>query len=209
MISNTVLNWIYENYSHRLILWNERFVDGTVRQISRPGYNQRRVYNGHKRVQAVNFQAVVIPSGLVANLYGPVEGWRHDAGMLKESGLLNILQRRAVTPTRDILCIYGDPAYPLRPHLMGLYRDNPLTPQMRSFNKAMSEARVSVEWLFSDIGESFKFIDYKKNLKLGMSAVGKQYIISVLFRNILTRLYGNTTSNLFEVEPPSLLQYLA
>ena len=115
-------------------------------------------------LHALKFQAVVIPSGLVANLYGPVEGRRHDAGMLKESGLLNILQRRAVTPTGDILCIYGDPAYPLRPHLMGPYRDNPLTPQMREFNKAMSEVRVSVEWLFSDIAESFKFIDYKKKI---------------------------------------------
>ena len=115
-------------------------------------------------MHALQFQAVIILSGLVANLYGPVEGRRHDAGMLKESGLLNILQRRAVTPTGDILCIYGDPAYPLRPHLMGPYRDNPLTPQMRAFNKAMSEVRVSVEWLFSDIAESFKFIDYKKKI---------------------------------------------
>ena len=38
---------------------------------------------------------------------------------------------------------------------------------------------------------------------------GKQYIISVLFRNILTCLYKTTTSNFFEVESPSLLQYLA
>ena len=35
-----------------------------------------------------------------------------------------------------------------------------------------------------------------------MSAKGKQYIISVLFRKILTCLYENTTSNFFEVEPP-------
>ena len=59
----------------------------------------------------------MIPSRLVANLYGPVEERRHDAGMLKESGLLKILQRRAVTPTGDILCSYGDPAYPLRPYV--------------------------------------------------------------------------------------------
>ena len=186
--------WIYENHFHRPTSWNNQpflspanlqlyvqaisrkesplkncfgFVDGTVRQISRPGDNQRVVYNGHKRVHALKFQAVVIPSGLVANLYGPVEGRRHDAGMLKESGLLNILQRRAVTPTGAILCFYGDPAYPLRPHLMGPYRDNPLTPQMRAFNKAMSEVRVSLEWLFSEIAESFKFIDYKKISNLG------------------------------------------
>ena len=108
---------IYENHFHRLTSWNNQpflspanlqlyaqaisrkgsplkncfgFVDGTVRQISRPGDNQHLVYNGHKRVPALKFQAVVIPSGLAANLYGPVEGRRHDAGMLEESGLLNI-----------------------------------------------------------------------------------------------------------------------
>ena len=29
-------------------------------------------YNGHKRVEALKFQAVVAPNGLIANLYGPV-----------------------------------------------------------------------------------------------------------------------------------------
>ena len=46
-------------------------------------------------------------------------------------------------------------------NLMGLYRDNPLAPQARAFNKARSEVTVSVEWILSDIGWRFKFIDYK------------------------------------------------
>ncbi|KAK2546980.1 hypothetical protein P5673_033270, partial [Acropora cervicornis] len=44
---------------------------------------------------------------------------------------------------------------------MALYRDNPLAPQVRAFNKARSEVTVSVEWIFRDIGGRFKFIDYK------------------------------------------------
>ena len=36
------------------------------------------------------------------------------------------------------------------------------TPEMSAFNTAMSEVRVSVEWLFGDIVEYFKFVDYKK-----------------------------------------------
>jgi len=237
MIANTVLDWVYDNHSNRLMSWNNQpflspanlelyaqavtrkgspltncfgFVDGTVRPISRPGENQRIVYNGHKRVHALKYQAVVIPNGLEANLYGPVEGRCHDAGMLRDSGLLNILQRNAHTPRGDILCIYGDPAYPLRPQLMCPYRNiRALTPHMMAFNKAKSEVRVAVEWRFGNIADYFKFIDYKKNLKLGMSAVGKQYIVSVLMRNILTCLYGNTTSEFFQVDPPTLLQYLA
>lgn len=236
MITNRVLDWVYDNHSHRLLEWDNQpylspaslqlyahaisrkgsplrncfgFVDGTVRPIARPGEAQRIVYNGHKRVHSLKFQSVAIPNGLVANLYGPIEGRRHDAGMLKDSGLLNTLQRKARTPRGDILCIYGDPAYPLRPQLMCPYRENNLTFQMQEFNTAMSEVRVTVEWLFGDIVESFKFIDYKKNLKLGLSAVGKQYIVSVFFRNLITCLYGNSTSEFFDLDPPSLLEYLA
>ena len=48
------------------------FVDGTVRPISKPGEQQRIVYNGHKRVHALKFQSVAVPNGLIANMYGPV-----------------------------------------------------------------------------------------------------------------------------------------
>ena len=34
-----------------------RFVDGTVRQIWCSGEMQRTVYNGHKRIHAINFKA--------------------------------------------------------------------------------------------------------------------------------------------------------
>ena len=60
------------------------FVDGTVWPISRRDKNQCIVYNGHKRVHALKFQSVTVPNGLIANLSGPVEGLRHDAGMLDE-----------------------------------------------------------------------------------------------------------------------------
>ena len=50
------------------------FIDGTVRPICRPKRNQRVVYNGHKRVHARKFQSAVAPNGMIANLFGPVEG---------------------------------------------------------------------------------------------------------------------------------------
>ena len=78
--------------------------------------------NGHKKVHAIKFQSVVAPNGLIANLFGPVEGRRHDNGMLGDSGLLHKLQQHAHGPNGNILCIYGDPAYPLRQQLMGPFR---------------------------------------------------------------------------------------
>ena len=73
----------------------------------------------------------------------------------------------------------------------------------------MSNVRSSVEWLFGDIINYFKFMDFKKNLKIGMSCVGKMYVVCALLQNALTCLYGNQTSQYFELDPPTLQDYFA
>lgn len=137
------------------------FIDGTVRPISRPGINQRVLYNGHKRVHAITFQSVATPDGLVALLHGPFEGRRHDSGILRESGLMHQLRQHSVFPNGDLMCIYGDPAYPLRPQLQAPFRIANLTEEQQLWNQRMSSVRVSVEWLFGDIINYFKFLDFK------------------------------------------------
>ena len=98
MISNEVTEWMYNVHGHRITEWNHfimspnllqtyseaihdkgaalencfGFVDGTVRPISKPGVNQRAVYNGHKRVHALKFQSLALPNGLIGHLFGPV-----------------------------------------------------------------------------------------------------------------------------------------
>ena len=90
-------------------------VDGTVRALSRPNEFQRILYNGHKKVHALKFQSVVAPNGFITNICGPVEGKRHDSGMLRISGRLE-RQARSFDRASNILCIYWEPAYPLCPH---------------------------------------------------------------------------------------------
>ena len=91
MVSNQVLDYICDVHSRRITQWNHEifsqqvlqlysdaiaakeaalnncfgFVDGTVRPICWPGEHQRAVYNGHKRVHALKFQCVALPSGLI------------------------------------------------------------------------------------------------------------------------------------------------
>ena len=122
------------------------------------------------------------------------EGHKHNAGMLADSGLLNNLQRFAISPTGQPMCTYGDPAYPLRVHLQAPFRQGHLTPQMQAYNNAVSEGGVSVEWLFGEIINSFKFPNYKKTLKIELSSMGKMYVVCALLRNAVTCLYKNQTS---------------
>ena len=98
MISNLVMDTVYQERNHRLTQWNNTllnppllesyargidskgsplpncfgFIDGNVRPICQPEQNQRIIYNGHKRVHGLKYQFVVLPNGMIANRYGPV-----------------------------------------------------------------------------------------------------------------------------------------
>ena len=85
--------------------------------------------------------------------------------MLHESGLLTDL-RRVAFYNGEPLCLYGDPAYPSGVHFQGPFRGNNLTPQIKLYNKSMSEVRVAVELLFGNITNYFKFIDFKRQMKV-------------------------------------------
>ncbi|XP_068692273.1 uncharacterized protein [Montipora foliosa] len=210
MVVNEMMDFLYTRYGHLLSSFDQPwlssgaaldncwgFIDGTVRPVCRPGLNQRVLYNGHKRVHAIKFQSVVAPNGLIANLFGPVEGRRHDSGMLAMSGLLPMLETYSVSSTGQPLCLYRDPAYPLRVHLQGPFKGAAL--QQEAFNVSMSKVRVSVEWVFGDILEYFSFLDFKKDLKVGLSAIGKMYVICALLRNAHSCVYGSTTSTFFGI----------
>ena len=47
----------------------------------------------------------------------------------------------------------------------------------RDFNKATSKVKIEIDWFFGDIKNFFKFADFTKQLKIGMSAVGIYYLI--------------------------------
>ena len=59
---------------------------------------------------------------------------------------------------------------------------------------------VNVEWIFGDIINYFKFLDFKKDLKLQLSAIGKMYLVCAILQNAHTCLYGNKTSKYFGLQ---------
>ncbi|CAC5383587.1 unnamed protein product [Mytilus coruscus] len=172
---NTTLNFVYDAHNHLLHDLNSNwlshrhlqeyadavaardapllncwgFIDGTVRPLCRPTTNQRILFNGNKRVHAIKFQSIVASN--VANMYGPIEGRRHDAGLLRESGICGELQTQMTTPTGDIYVIYGDPAYPMTTHIIKPFRGGVISAAQARFNKKMSALRTCVEWTFGKI----------------------------------------------------------
>ena len=90
------------------------------------------------------------PNGLIVNMFGPVEGRRHDAFMLGVSGLPEKL-RRLQLPNGDPYVVYGDPAYGVTDNILAPFRGAFLTVEEQEFNKCMSKVRVSVEWAFGKL----------------------------------------------------------
>ena len=110
--------------------------------------------------------------------------------MLHDPGLLQDLEAHAYSTTGVLKCLYGDPAYPLRVHLQGPFWNPHPTALMEAYNNSMSSVRVYVEWLFGDIMDYFKFMDFKNNLKIGMSS------ISIVVYGIYIALYPDAQSAL-------------
>ena len=129
--------------------------------------------------------------------------------MLTESRFLRDLQQFVFSHAGQPFCVYGVLVYPLRVHLQCPFRHGVLTDEMKAYNASMSAVRSSVEWLFGDIINYFKSLDFKKNLKIGLSSIGKMYIVSALLQNVLICLYGNQTFSVFDLEPPTLEEYFS
>lgn len=129
------------------------------------------------------------------------ESVRHDAGKLRMSSLLEVLEQYWYSSTGQPLCIYGDLAYPIRVQLQLPYRGARLSNDEQFFNASMSTVRTAVELGFGDITSYFAFLDFKRNLKIGLSPV------CALLRNAITCLYGFSTGSYFDVQPPTLEEY--
>ena len=73
------------------------------------------------------------------------------------------------------------------------------------FKNELSESGSGVNiWWHSNF---FKFLDFKKNLKIGRSPVGKMYVVPALLHNARSCFYEAITSKYFECKPPIIEEY--
>ena len=132
------------------------------------------------------FQSVVASNGIICHLFGPLEGRRHDAFMLLESGLLQKPEEKMVKPCGYPYILYGDPAYPVKRYILAPFRGTQLSPAEERFNADMSAVSKCVQWGYGKIVKYFAFLDFSKNLKVLLQPVGKFYKVGALLANCHT-----------------------
>jgi hypothetical protein len=187
------------------------FIDGTLRKTCRPSYFQRLAYSGHKRSHGIKFQSVIVPDGLIALMFGPVNGCRHDSYLLSASGVLQRLRQLMPEDGSNgiIFSLYGDPAYPQSRYLFGGFRNAAVGSPEAAWNTAMSRVRECVEWGFKEIIAQFSFLDFRASMKIFQSPVAQYYVLGSFFQNIRSLKYSNQTASYFSATPMSLDTYLA
>jgi len=129
--------------------------------------------------------------------------------MFQESEFRATLEAHSFDENGHPLVIYGDPAYGQFLHMIAPYRSDRLTPEQQRFNFQMSSVRESVEWGFGKIAQYFAFVDFKKNQKLFLQAVGKSYLVAGILTNLHTCINDSITARFFEIDPPTVEEYLA
>ena len=117
------------------------------------------IYDIYQLIFSCFIQSVQAPNGLIANLFGPIEGKRHDSFMLGESGLQEQL-RNIRKPNGEPYGLYGDPAYGVTNNIVVPFRGADLTAPQKHFNKGMSKVRVSVNWGFDKIAQHFAVLRF-------------------------------------------------
>ena len=157
-------------------------IDATLHQIYRSWVGRRRrtirnnnniqqaASSGYKRHHGLKFQSVIVPDGMIVEMFGPVEGRRHDTTVLKSSNLEQQLLR--LPPNTYI---YGDQAYPVRPWLLSPYRGANKSIHMRAWNRKMRTVRISVEHGYKIITSLWSHLKYVPAQKVFRTPVAKQF----------------------------------
>jgi hypothetical protein len=181
------------------------FIDGTVHQVCRPVKFQKSVWSGHKRVHGMKFQSVILPDGMFAQLYGPVEARRHDVILLKDSGLVELFEN---SPALAGYHLFGDMGYTNNSWILSPYKGINLDGNQAMWNKLCRHVRIVVEWGFGNLQKKWAHLAFKPGMKVFLVPTSKMYLAAAFLCNIHNSLHPNQVAQYFELPPPPLEEYV-
>jgi hypothetical protein len=147
---------------------------------------------------------------MIAHMFGPVSGNRHDCFLLQASNLVTYLRTHALKEDGQPYVIYGDPAYSSSHaiHVQGPFKGSRLSREQEDYNRRMSAVRQCVEWEFGRLVRLWAFLDFVKQQKVYLQNVGKLYLVAAIMANVHGCMYPSQTAQYFGVQPPTVDEYL-
>lgn len=186
------------------------FIDGKLWRVARPEKFQKVLYSGHKRVHGIKTQGIMFPNGIMPYPFGPINGSRHDSLLLRESGILDIMEEICNQCGQDYI-LFGDSAYPKDRFLWAMYKDigGHMPPWQAVFNADMSPERVTVEWGFGKVVGLWPFFDVRSKMKVLRMNPATWIEVGFVVTNMHTCLYGSAVSRKYGFGRPNLAAYMS
>ena len=97
--------------------------------------------------------------------------------------------------------------FPRRSHVRSCHKGI-LTERLLLENRCMKKVRICIEWHYGELAKLFAFLDFRHNIKIRHQKCDLLYFAASLLRNCHTCLYGNNTSQYFDMVPPTLETYM-
>jgi hypothetical protein len=197
----------YEDNGFRIAL----FIDNTMLAINRPGGGpseageqarrpssrvQRAWWTGWKKLHGLKWQTVTLANGMDFEVFGPRSVRRNDSYTLDKSNIeekLHVLQ----LGRRRVFGMFGDSAYFPTPYLSV------------ANSKGMSAVRQTIEWSYKDLKTIWKFLDWKRCLKLRKQPIAKIAFVAMILRNAHVTLNACQTAEYMQMIPPTLEEWLS
>lgn len=100
----------------------------------------------------------------------------HDRTLYRMRNIDDEVRNDMVVNGRQF-CIYGDPAYLLRPYLIVLFSGYSITLPQSKFNKSMARVWNAVKWGFKEIKRYFTHVDFPRKMTIEDVPVAKLFVV--------------------------------
>ncbi len=178
------------------------FIDGTFNftcrldqreEHSAEGRETQRCYfGGH----GLKYLHCVWASGMIAQVWGPVDGRRHDGHLLMQSEINEKLANLGALCACEIHA-HGDSAFPARSHVQ------------KGCGYEMSRKRICVEWTIGYVTAKWAALDFDAHNQIYLNQPGTKYLLACILTNFHTCLYGCETGKYFVCNAPTLAFYMS
>jgi nuclease HARBI1 len=186
-------------------------------------------YNGWKSNNGLKFQTVDNAFGMTEDSFGPESLRNNDNHLLGESDIVlrmismfyhAFMQANPESRARLIdfaneeynefkMAMMGDSAYRYNSGVLVSYHSGQRDQRKRDENYSRKVCRESIEWNYGSTAAKFQYLTNLKKLKvMGGHKCLRVYTVALVLKNCSSCLYGNQTSNYFNVVCPTLEEYL-
>lgn len=202
----------------RGLIYAHALLDGSGLLVCRPTDEkaQQSHYSGCERAHVIRLLALVGLSGLFIRVFGVFPGSASDEAIFNAEELdtqLETLHDWAVDeldfnrrPT-----VASDAGFSASKDLKTPFAFDPDAPEFSVesvYNLIHSRMRVPNEWGFGRNVNTFQSLGFRSILKTGWTRPQMQYIVSMMFTNLVVVCEGSQTEMYFGVKGPDLNEYL-